>query len=248
MNATGQGRGSKKWMIAAIAVLAVLAGVAWWLFTSLDWLVKRAIESRGPAITGTSVSVASVRISAIDGRGTLAGLVIGNPPGFSSPHAFRANVISVAVDPATLTADVPVIREIVIDAVDVTYENTGRGGNLETLQRNIGNAAQRDAPAERSKGDVRKAPRRYVIDRILIRRARVSVLSPLLRGGAATFVLPDIELRGLGSGGRGVTAAEAANQVVSAMAAKIALNAALSSDVLKKGLEGALDSLLNRRK
>jgi hypothetical protein len=235
-------------MIAAIAGLAVLAGVAWWLFTSLDWLVKRAIESRGPAITGTSVSVASVRISAIDGRGTLAGLVIGNPPGFSTPHAFRANVISVAVDPATLTADVPVIREIVIDAVDVAYENTGRGGNLETLQRNIGKAAQRDAPAARSNDEVRKAPRRYVIERILIRQARISVTSPLLRTGRASFVLPDVELRGLGGEGRGVTAAEAANQVVSAMAAKIALSAALSSDVLKKGLEGALDSLLNRRK
>jgi hypothetical protein len=236
------------WAIAAIAVLAVLAGVAWWLFSSLDWLVKHAIESRGPAITGTSVSVASVRISTLDGRGTLAGIVIGNPPGFASPHAFRANAISVAIDPATLVADVPVIREIVIDAPDVVYENAGRGGNLEILQRNIGNAAQHDAPAARSKGEMRKAPRRFVIDRILIRQARVSVLSPLLRGGTANFVLPDIELRGLGSSGHGVTAAEAANQVVSAMAARIAVNAALSSDVLKKGLEGALDSLLNRRK
>lgn len=249
MTRTGWNAGIRRWFLAALVLLAALAGVAWWLFHSIDWVVKSAIESRGPMITGTSVTVASVRLSTSDGRGTLSGLTVGNPPGFSSPYSLRANAIGVAIDPATLTSDLPVIKEIVIEAPDVVYENAGKGSNLDAIQRHIDAAVRSDAPAENgARGAPQSAARRFVIERILIRQARVSVLSPLLQGGAANFVLPDVELRGLGSGGRGVTAAEAARQVAAAMGTKIALNAALSSDVLKKGLDGALDSLLKRRK
>jgi hypothetical protein len=234
----------KKWRLIGGAVLLVLAAAAWWVFTSLDWLVKSAIESRGPLLTGTPVTVASVRISASDGRGTLSGLDIGNPPGFSTPYALRANTISVAIDPASLTAAVPVIREIVIDAPDITYENTGTRGNLELIQRNIESAVRGESAQAKGQGGAHKPARRFVIDRVLIRQARVSIHSPLLKGGMANFVLPDVELRGLGAGGQGVTGAEAARQVVAAMSTKIAVNAALSGDVLKKGL----DSLLQRIK
>ena len=241
-----------KWNKAALiagAILLVLAGGAWWLFHSIDWLVKSTIESRGPLITGTTVTLSSVRVSTSDGRGTLSGFEVGNPPGFSSPYSLRAMTISVAIDPATITSDLPVIKDIVIVAPDVVYENNGKGSNLEAIQRNIDAAVRADAQAEKgSAGAAKSGARRFVIERILIRQARVNVLSPLLKGGSAHFVLPDVELHGLGSGGRGVTGAEAAKQVAAAMGMKIAVNAALSSDVLKKGLDGALDSLLNRRK
>jgi hypothetical protein len=235
----------RTWVIAAIALLVALAGAAWLL---LDWLVKSSIESRGSAITGTRVTVAGVRISLGGGHGTLSGFVIGNPEGFASPEAFRADAISITIEPAALWADVPVVREIVIDAPEVTYEHSGNAGNYEVLQRHIGTAVQgENAPPRGDKG-APKAAKRYLIERILIRRSRVRIVSPLLKGGAASFVLPDVELRGLGSGGHGVTAAEAAKQVVAAMATKVAINAALSGDVLKKGLDSALDSLLHRRK
>ncbi len=70
-----------------LALLAV--GGAWWLFASLDGLVKQAIERWGPEITGVTVKVDSVRIEVAEGRGTIRGLVVGSPKGFEAPQALK---------------------------------------------------------------------------------------------------------------------------------------------------------------
>src|SRR5258705_11912234 len=91
-------------------ILVIAGGV--WLFSSLDSLVKSAIETYGPEITGVSVKVGSVSISPTSGKGTTKNLRHGTPPGLNAGQALALSGTSVTLDPAAHSADVRVVLEI----------------------------------------------------------------------------------------------------------------------------------------
>jgi hypothetical protein len=235
----------KRALIIAVLVLAVVGGGLYWLYTSLDFVVKTAIERFGPDITGVAVQVAQVRISAADGKGTIRGFSLGNPPGFKSPRAVQVGEITVGVEPATLRGDVVVIREILVDSPQISYELGGGSNNLETIQRNIERYVKRAAgESGKEQGGAKPAGRRYVIGRVTLRNARVTMTNPLLKGGGITFDIPDIDLRDVGRRPNGVTAAEAAKTVTAALTAKIAQKLLTNVELLRRGgAEGAIDAL-----
>src|SRR5256885_10366182 len=109
-----------KWLggIAAVVVL-LLAGGAWWLHDNLDAIGKRGITHYGSQMTQAHVAVDAVQIRGTDGSGVVRGLVVGNPAGFRTAHAFRVGAIEVAVDMRTLTDSVVVVKRIVIESPDV---------------------------------------------------------------------------------------------------------------------------------
>lgn len=238
----------KRWAIGFALVAAVLAGGAYWLYTSLDFVVKSTIEHYAPDILGVPVSVRQVKLSTADGRGTLRGIEIGNARGFSAPRALRASTLSVHLDPASLGGDVVVIRDILVEAPEITYEVRGRTNNIEAIRRNIEAYVKRsggEPPAPGKDAGARRAPgRRYMIGRIALRGAKVTMTNPLLKGGGLTFDLPDVVLRDVGKRSGGVTAAEAASLVASAIVSRIAQSVLTNADALRRGgVEGALDAL-----
>ncbi|MFM8358037.1 MAG: hypothetical protein ACKOET_05725, partial [Verrucomicrobiota bacterium] len=77
-------------LIVAAAILAVLAVAGVFLVGSnLGPVVKTGIERFGPEFTQSPITVARVKLSPRSGSGTLDGLVVGNPAGYTSPHALR---------------------------------------------------------------------------------------------------------------------------------------------------------------
>ena len=236
----------KRWAVGFAVVLAVAAGGIYWLYTSLDFVVKATIEHFGPDVVGASVKVRSVSISATDGRGMLRGIEIGNPPGYSAPRALRADTVAVAIEPASLARDVVAIREILVDAPRITYEVRGGSNNIEAIRRNIAAYVERagDGAGGGASPSQRKAGRRYTIGRITLRGAKVTMTNPLLKGGGLTFDLPDIDLRDIGKRSGGVTAAEAAALVANAILARIARSVLTNADALRRGgVDGAIDAL-----
>ena len=125
----------KKALIVLVVLAVVVAGGVYLAYNSLDVLVKMALEHYGPDVTGVPVKVGEVKLSMRDGRGSLKGVEIGNPPGFSSPRAARLGEISVALDPATIRAPVVRVHEIVIDAPLITYERGKGATNLDLSRR-----------------------------------------------------------------------------------------------------------------
>jgi hypothetical protein len=83
-----------------------------------------------------------------------------------------------------------------------------------------------------------------VIDRLLIRGAKVTMTSPALKGQGVTFDLPDIELRDLGRREGGLTASQVASVVANTLVSRIAQRVLSNIDLLRKGgVEGAIDAL-----
>lgn len=235
----------KKLLLVLLAILVVLAGAAYWAYNSLDLIVRVAIEHYGPQVAGVPVKVGSVDISAADGRGMVRNLEIGNAPGFSAPTAARVGEIRVALDPATIREPVVHIRELAIDSAAITYERGDRGTNLEAIRKNIdGYIASSGGPSESRPAEAKQGRRKFIVDRISIRGARVTMTNPALRGQGINFNLPDIELSAVGQRQGGLTASEVGRIVAAELEARIAQRVLTNIDLLRKGgVEGAIDAL-----
>ena len=229
-----------------LAIAGVLvAGALFWAYHSLDVIVKLALEHYGPDVLGTSVKVADVALSARTGEGNLKGLEIGSPRGYTAPRAARFGEIRLALDPATITGDVVRVREIRVDAAVLTFERGRDGHNLDAIQKNIEAYVARSGGASEGKaaGQASKT-RRFIVDRLALRGAKVTMTNPALRGQGVTFDLPDIELRDVGKRQGGLRASEIANLVAGAIISRIAQKMLTSIELLRKGgVEGALDAL-----
>ena len=238
----------KKAAIVLAVLVLVIAGGVYWAYNSLDVIVKVALEHYGPDVTGVSVKVGDVTLSPRDGRGSLRNVEIGNPPGFSAPRAARLGEITVALDPATIRAPIVRVHEIVIDAPLITYERGKGSTNLDAIQKNIDGYVKRaqasSAGGKDSTPEGKSVRHKFVIERLAIRGAKVTMTTPGLKGQGITFDLPDIELRDLGKRQDGLTASEVANTVVSTLISRIAQKMLTNIDLLRKGgVEGAVDAL-----
>ena len=212
-----------------ILVLA-LGGGAWWFFKSLDSLVKRAIERWGPEITGVTVRVGSVRIEVAQGRGTIRGLVIGNPKGFEAPYALKAAEISVSLDPASLTRDVVVVKELLLASPDVYYVRGPGGDNMSAIQRNVDAwVAQHAGPKSAGSGPGKK----FIIENVIVRNGRAHF------GTAASAPIPDLHLRDVGKRTNGATAGEVFRQVWAALLRSVGNLAGNLGGAIKDGAKSA---------
>ena len=233
----------KRLLLVAVVLMAIVAGGAYLAFTYPGVIARAALEYWAPDVVGGAVSVEDIQISARTGRGAVRGLEIGNPAGFTSKRAVRFGEIRLAIDPYTLTDQVIVIHEIVVEAPLVTYERADKGSNLDAIQRVIDGYARR-AGAKEAGGKGGDSRRRFVIERLEIRGARVLMTNTKLRGQGLTVELPDVLLRDMGKGRGGVTASEAAAQLAAALQVKIAQKALTDAQLLRSGgVEGVVDAL-----
>ncbi|NQV55064.1 MAG: hypothetical protein HQ503_04330 [Rhodospirillales bacterium] len=107
-------------LIGAVVVIAVTALIA--VFVFAGDVIKTAVEELGPQLTKASVKLDKVDLSLATGEAALSGLLIGNPAGFKTPHAFKLGKIGVKIDTGSIGKDTIVIREILIDGPDVIAE------------------------------------------------------------------------------------------------------------------------------
>jgi len=133
-----------KKVIIIIALMALLAGGAFWFLTggALNDLVKAKIEQIGSQVTAQSVAVESVDIKLFKGLGTIKGLVLANPKKYKAPLAFSLNEITLGINLASLTTDIIIIDKIVIDSPQAFVEFTKAGGSniqdiLAAIDKNV---------------------------------------------------------------------------------------------------------------
>ena len=121
-----------------LAVLLVLGVLTVSLF--LDATLKRAVETLGPKLAKVDINLDNVSLSLLSGSGAIHGLAVGNPEGFKTPHAIRVASASLAVKPRSLFADKIVIKSIVVDAAEITFEGGFGGNNLSKILSNVESA------------------------------------------------------------------------------------------------------------
>ena len=212
----------KRWIrFAAIGVIGVLAALLLLEFY-LGRIVKVAIETVGPHVTGTTVTVEDVDLSPRVGSGTLRGLVVGNPPSYKEPFAVRLGEVQIRVDPASLRSDTIVVRSVVVTDAEVAFEGGPTHSNirtlLDTLNQRAGQESGKPSQSKDSASGRRVRVDEFVISRIRL-RARLNIAG--IASPAANITFGEIRMDGLGSKGRGITIAELGRDILQRIYAEV---------------------------
>jgi len=205
----------KKLMIRAVIAVLVLLVVAVGLsIYFLGSIVKKGVETVGPQITGTEIKLDSATLSLLSGSGKLKGLLVGNPQGFKSPSAIKVGSVSVGVAPGSVLSGKVHVREVRVEAPEITFEGGLKGNNLGKLLDNV--QAATGGSEKTATPESKAASRKLQVDDFVITGGRIDLSLDLsvLGGKSATVPLPEIHLTNLGSGPDGITAGDLTAKVL----------------------------------
>lgn len=188
----------KKLLIVLGVVVGLLLVVYVGLTFFLGSIVRAGVNSFGPKLTQTKVELASAKLSPLTGSGTLSGLYVGNPAGWSSDKAFYLGNISVNMRPFSVLGDHIVIDEIIIDQPEFVYETKIVSSNIKDLLNNIQEFTG-GANAAKSKSG---KPIKFVVKKFRLTHGKVTLgVGP----AALPLPLPPISLDDLGVKEGGIT-------------------------------------------
>ncbi|WP_428607534.1 hypothetical protein [Sedimenticola sp.] len=229
----------KKTAISLVTLLIIVViGVFIFLSSGLGSLIVEAVESFGPKVTQSTVSLDSADV-AITGEGQLSGLTVGNPSGYKSQNAFQLGAIKIAIDPESLTTDVIHIKSINIESPKLSYEPGGKAGsNLKQLVKNV---QQFSGGGSGKNGEEKE--KKLIIDLLTIRDGEVSVVTPL-SDAPITTKLPNIEMRDIGKKSGGSSASDVVKVVMQKVTGAAANVGDVSLDELKNKLQSQVGDKL----
>lgn len=214
--------------LTVIVLIIVVVGV---LYLSLNSLIKNRVEKVGPKVTGTSVTLDTVRVSPFSGRGQIRGLVIGNPEGFQTESAFKLSETRISLNVKSFLSDKIHIDEIYIDQPEITFEQTRSGSNISQIRKNVEKFSGSDHKSKANAAEQKGSGKRYEINRLVVKSARVKLSSGLVKG---EIILSEIQINDIGKKSEGVTLEEAVSKVLEAITADVLRTASASGKLLEK--------------
>jgi len=236
-------------LVGAAVIVALVVVLA---LQNINQIVKTAVETVGPDVIGTEVSLAEVDIQLSAGRGVLKGLSVANPAGYQKPYAFSLGEIALDIDPASLTQDVIVIDEILVSAAQLVaeYKDT-KNNNLQSLLDNIQGDSVK-APTQKSATEAQTVDASsnvlLAVRKFTFEGTSIDVVTP--KWGERKVSLPAINLNDLGSASSGLTPEQLTQKVVKLLLeqAKQAVSRdlkALAKEKAKQELKSKLDGKLS---
>ncbi len=189
-------------LVIGVAVLGYLA------VSSLDTIIETGIETVGSEIAGVKITVDSVSMSPLSGIAEVKGFVIGNPKGYKSDYAMKLGRVKIAIDLASLSTDVPRIKDFVIDGTSLVWEGSFKGSNLSKIQRNV------EAFIGESADNKDEKEQKIIIEHFLIKNSSVKLSLTALKGKGQEIALSDIEFNDIGTENNGATAREVVSKVM----------------------------------
>lgn len=183
----------------------------------LGSIVTKGVNKFGPEITQTKCELQSASLSPLSGSGTLKGLVIGNPKGWSENNLCSLGTVHVDVAPFSIFGDHIVINTIEIDAPEFNYETKLVASNVNDLLKNIEQAMGGKKPGTEPTTKDGK-PVKFEVKHFKLNNGKVRVgVGP----AAMTLPMPPIELHDLGTKEGGITANQLAFAVMRSVTASI---------------------------
>ncbi len=183
-----------------LLVLAIVGFFALEFF--LGQIVTAGVNNFAPKLTQTKVVLAHSIISPLSGSGTLSGLVVGNPKGWSDGNLCSLGKVHVNIAPFSLLGDHIIVNEIAIDAPEFNYETKIIASNVADLLKNIEATMGGDKDAAPQATTPGGKPIKLVVKKFRLTNGKVRLG---LAGTGITLPMPDIELTDLGTNEGGIT-------------------------------------------
>ena len=209
--------------LVALIVIAALAALG--LSFTMDSIIESNIESTTGKMLDTSVEVNNVSVSILDGTGTIDGITIHNPEGFSDKPALELQQISLTLDPYSILSDTVVVKRVEIEDPQVYYEQKVSGSNLDALSGNLGRGSTSSV--------------NMVIDYLLVQDGSVTLSTEIGGKKSVQASFDRFELEGIGRQGSN-TMDETMRQVLEPILRKAAQEA-VKGGLLNKAKEELKD-------
>ena len=201
------------WCIAGAAVLAVLlaATVPLWIGPVATTVAEKVV----PGLTGTGFRIDRFCLNPYSGTLSVAGVKLSNPEGFGEAAAFSLAGFNVEVEAASLFSDTVVVKEVAVDDAFVSYYSHGGKNNFDVIMANVEKATgPKKESAREEKSGPDKPSKKVIIDRLRISGTKVKLMKSDMM---PPFMLPSVELTGIGRKSQGATLEEAWTQIAEAV-------------------------------
>jgi len=208
----GEKRLMKKLIIFVVLILAIGGGAFWFLTSDkLNALIAEQIEVQGKKFTEQVVTVEKVDMQLFNGAGTINGLILNNPSGYTTTPLFALNEITLDINIESLAAvregKAILIDAIIIDKPEALVEfNESGGSNIQVILDAINKNIPKPSADTTSSNSQTDSPKIRVKKFVL---AGVALRVDLTKLGNTTHkkILPDINLANIG-GENGIPANE----------------------------------------
>jgi len=217
-------------LVVLVLVVVVIAVAG--LFFYVDAIAKTAIERGATHALGVETTVASTDVGILEGKFSLSGLRVANPPGFDAADFLKMGEGDVSVSFASLREDTVRLPTLNLNDLDLSLEQKGEGANYDVI---LGNLKKLESePKAPSSGEPGK---KFIINEIVIRNVKVAV-DVLPIGGSLTRMnvpIDEIRLQDVGSDSdTGVLMAELTSIILKAVFASVVnFGANLPADLLQ---------------
>jgi len=211
----------KIFIFILLLILLVSGGAIWFLGSDkLNNLIAEQIQLQGSKYTEQSVTVKKVDMQLLHGAGTINGLVLNNPKGYSPTPAFSLNKTTLDINIQSLggtTSGGPIVIDaIVIDSPEALVEFNETGGSniqviLDAINKNLPKSSGTSQPSNETTS--RKADPKVRVKKFVL--AGVALRVDLTKLGNTTHkkTLPDINLSDIG-GEAGLPASELGGELL----------------------------------
>ncbi len=186
-----------------VLLVAIVAGLIVYMFNNINQLVKTAVETVGPEVTHTHVGLRDVDIKLTKGRGELNHFVIGNPEGFSQDSLLTWDSIALEIDPSSISADVVVIKDVVIKGVTIQAEQKGLSTNIQKLLENLDSGESSNSSSQDDKSATSETDVKLALEHMLFAGNSLTVVTE--KWGDYTLEMPSFELYDIGDKNTGLT-------------------------------------------
>ena len=177
-------------------------------------IITKGVNTFGPKITGTKVTLDHVSVSPLTGSFTMSGLFVGNPEGWKGDKAFYMGKVHVSVAPLSVLGDHIIVKEVLIDGPEFVYETNVVNSNIKDLLKNIEKATgggTADKPTETSPTTKSGKPIKFEVKSFRLQNAKVTLG---VGAAAATLPMPPITLTDLGTQEGGITPDQLAGKII----------------------------------
>ena len=231
----------KKWIFIGLgAIVVILIVVVVVVLSKLGPLVKTAVNTYGPKITGTELKVGDVGISLFSGEAKLKNFFLGNPKGFTAPSAMKIGSVYVDVDEGSLTKNPIIIKKIEVVAPEITYEKKGSTDNFQALLANVEKNLPQGGGSAKKETEQQGPGKKLIIKDLSIKQGTVNLAldmpGVMLGNRQISANLPDIQLKDIGQSKGGSSPGVVAKEIFETLYAEIKSPRVIGSlnDQLKK--------------
>lgn len=180
-------------LIIAIAVPIVLAIIAVSSISfSIDSAIKSCVVNTIPEMTQTGMNVNGVNMSIFSGRGTIKGLVVGNPEGFHTPSAIKMDVIDFSLNVPSIFSSTTVFDEILIDGAEFYLETSLHGSNIRKIKKNV------EEYNSNKTGKSDETDKKILIHRFVLKNSTIHLSGKSLNGKSVPIPIPSVNLTDIG--------------------------------------------------